>query len=143
MCWPAQQRMRRRASATHDPNVSEPVRKVSRTGKTAKHETNTGGVQHSIGSVDLVFVILAQTAVLIQPGKGVFRHPATRDDLKAALPRLVLDNLDFNRKTFGQRLQPFAAIARIGPELSEARKLGGQERDQPTSDFPILVVGLR
>lgn len=76
-----------------------------------------GQVDERFACMGQFLIILAQTAIIIQPAKGTLDDPTARQDLKALGIVIALDHLPQPTKSgFNPLGKGVAAIATIGPE---------------------------
>ena len=113
--------------------------RISQTRQTPSHEMNTGRIDHGIGGINPILIILAQTTVVAQPSEGTFYHPPPGNNLE---PRLVRQpRRDFYVNPVSARLlNKVTRISAIGPQLFEPGKTFSQFRQQPGADRAIVVV---
>src|SRR3954447_27195 len=94
--------------------------------ESASHEADHGESDHRLGTLDEIFVVLAEAPTLAEPGEGALDRPAFRQDDEAAQVVRALDNLQIPAGTLTDPADELAGVATVPPELLEAWQLPGQ-----------------
>jgi hypothetical protein len=97
-------------------------------------------VDSGIRCLQPIFVIFAQTTVVIEPTKGAFHDPPSGLDFKTLLVIGAQDDFNVNPKLHCT-VNEATAISRISPNFAKARIDLRQPIEQPTGHRAILITG--
>lgn len=91
-----------------------------------------GDEDHTLTARKTMFVIFAQTAIPPKPGQGALDNPPSRQDVKAFLFRIALDDIENGIEMLVYPLNELTSVGSIGPnslEMSDERiiELGKQQ----------------
>lgn len=98
-------------------------------------------IDHRLARLDGVFIVLAESAIPVQPTEGPFHNPAVRMDLEPRLSLLSFDDLQSPSTDGFGPFDELTRIAAIGPDQRQARKPKTNERKEGLTALPILDCG--
>ena len=99
------------------PNPKRLFKKLARC-QSAKQEACHSDVDDGFTRVSQSFVVLAQAAIGVAPGKGAFDHPTPGQNLEPLLPFGWQDRFNAETKVSCDLIQQLTAIRAIGPEFA-------------------------
>src|SRR5215218_7899936 len=96
--------------------VSKRVSEKSLAGQADEHQMDHRHVDHRLGRGGEVLVVLAQPAVVRQPGEGALHDPAPGQHLEALDVVVALDDLEQPAAVLPDPGHQLAPIAAVGPQ---------------------------
>src|SRR5215210_993919 len=98
----------------------------------SNHKADHRHINEGFARLGQPFVVLAQTALTVQPGEGAFHHPASRQHHKAFLPWRLVHYLQLPSKHTLHPIYQLSSVAAISPYQR-------QSAEAP----PVRVSGVR
>jgi len=106
-------------------------------GQPAAHECGHRPPDDSFAGVGAPFVVTDQAPTAQEPGKGSFHDPAAGQDLKAAYIVAAADDVEDESEVLGGPVLEVAAVAAVGPDQRESRKVAPRRGQQDAGGIPV------
>ena len=106
-----------------------------------EHQIDHGHVEEAFSGLGEEFIILAESAVTVEPAKCALDDPAFGQDLEAFGRVATPDNFEFpTGELFDPSLQ-LSGVAAVGPDLFQSRTVEANLLDQSARPVTVLNAG--
>ena len=102
-----------------------------------KHQVDHSQLDHSFTANGQGLVVLAQPAILAQPGKSAFDHPAFGQEHEAMQVR-AFDDLQYPVAELSGPRDELACITAVGPDQRQSRETAGQFLQNQLGSITVL-----